>query len=313
MTPIEPPIAQARRRVVYAASSWEERLRKGPKIVRAILVGLVQAVLLLSAAESTALMMYGSAGPFEVVGQTVPPGSVVIVDQENGGGTLVGTPVADVGLSGIAFNALGQLFGSTRLQGGANPGTLIQIDPLSGTLIETVGVINDGNDNIGISDLAFQPGTDVLFGISGGGGDSPCLSCLYTIDTESALATFVGQPNVLKGGGLAFAPDGTLYLTTTVPPNILDPVFQLVTLNTENALVLTRVDALLEVPIEVGQRVFRSVRFDGLGVRSDDGALFATQGGHRNLSTCHGGRGGEVEIDREFQCQHDRPRLSHCS
>jgi hypothetical protein len=78
--------------------------------VRAILVGLVQAVLLLSAAESTALMMYGSAGPFEVVGQTVPPGSVVIVDQENGGGTLVGTPVADVGLSGIAFNALGQLF-----------------------------------------------------------------------------------------------------------------------------------------------------------------------------------------------------------
>jgi hypothetical protein len=78
---------------------------------------------------------------------------------------------------------------------------------------------------------------------------------------------------------LAFAPDGTLYLTTTVPPNILDPVFQLVTLNTENALVLTRVDALLEVPIEVGQRVFRSVRFDGLGVRSDDGALFATQGG----------------------------------
>ncbi len=248
---------------------------------KAILGGVLSAVLLLSASAGVAETMYGSAGPFEVTGQTVPPGSLLMVDQCDGSGTLVGIPVPDVGLSGIAFDSAGQLFGSTRVSSGEEPGTLVRIDPESGSLLETLGIISDGVDNIGISDLAFQPGTDVLFGISSGGGDSPCSSCLYTIDTETALATLVGQPDVTKGGGLGFAPDGTFYLTTTFSHsgNTFDPLFELVSLNPADASVLSREDALLEVPQEARGLPILSVRFDGLGVRPTDGALLATQGG----------------------------------
>src|ERR1044071_7262406 len=40
------------------------------------------------------------------------PGALVIINQTNGTGTLVGTPVSGVGLSGIAFHQEGRLFAS---------------------------------------------------------------------------------------------------------------------------------------------------------------------------------------------------------
>ena len=252
------------------------------KVMRSTLVSFSAAALLLVASESLAATMYGSSGPFELVGQTDPPGSIFIVDQENGSGAFVGLPVPGFGLSGIAFNSGGELFGSTRVPEGEIAGALVQIDPDSGGLGATIGVINDGLNNIGIADLAFQPGTDVLFAIS---TKDPCFSCLYTINTQTALATLVGQPDVEKGGGLAFAPDGTLYLTTTFPQsgNTFEPLFELVSLNPADASVLSREAALLEVPEEDRGMTFPSVRLDGLAVRPADGALFATRGVAREI------------------------------
>jgi hypothetical protein len=82
-------------------------------------------------------------------------GALIIIDQTNGTGTLVGTPVPNVGLSGIAFDPDGRLFASTVTTG--NPSTLIQIDPDTGTLISTIGTITDNGMPISIGDLSFQP------------------------------------------------------------------------------------------------------------------------------------------------------------
>ncbi len=242
--------------------------------------GIFLSTLLVVESDAVPAEMYGSSAPHEVTGQTVPVGALLIVDQENGSGTLVGVPIADQGLVGMAFNSGGGHFGSTRgdpVQAGS---TLVRVDPNSGDLIETIGTISDGASSVGISDLAFQPGTDALFGISTDDPNS-CLSCLYRIDTESAVATLIGRPGVAAGGGLGFGPDGTLYLATkeSHSGDTFDPLFEVVTLDPGDASVLSREDALLEVPQQAHGLTIRSVRFDGLGVRPGDGALFVTHGG----------------------------------
>ena len=80
--------------------------------------------------------MYGSNG-----NGTLNRGALITINQTNGTGTLVGTPVAGVGLPGLSFHPDGRLFASTVTSG--NPSTLIQINPNTGALIATIGVIND--------------------------------------------------------------------------------------------------------------------------------------------------------------------------
>ncbi len=85
--------------------------------MRKTLIGLIAASLLLVANESMALTMYGGVGR----GSAVNRGGLLIVDQNTGVGTLVGNPITDLelsegltgGLTGIAFDSTGTLFGST--------------------------------------------------------------------------------------------------------------------------------------------------------------------------------------------------------
>lgn len=104
------------------------------------------------------------------------------------------------------------MFGSNNSGGSSSPGTLIRIDPDTGLLLGTVGPIVDSADAgaLRVTDLDFQPGTDILFGIVGKGAKE---GFLYTINTTTAAATKVGETG-LERGGLAFAPDGTLYVAT---------------------------------------------------------------------------------------------------
>ncbi len=244
-------------------------------------VGVVSAVLLVHS-ESLALTMYGSVGPFEVTGgENVPAGSLVTVDQDGQGNvtgsTLVaGGPVTANGLSGLAFNSLGELYGSSP--GGFD---LIRIDPDNTGLSINLGPIQDSAQNrVSMSDLAFQPGTGVLFGVRSGGFNL----ALYTIDTTTAVATQVGADisDIEKGGGLAFAPDGTLYMTSTtnVSGNNFDPLYELATLDPTDGSILTRETyEIVDYVICCQGLTIRSVRFGGLAARPSDGTLFATQGG----------------------------------
>jgi outer membrane protein assembly factor BamB len=68
--------------------------------------------------------------------------------------------------------------------------------------------------------LAFQPGTDALFGIS------QTTYVLYVIDPSNGAVTEIGRTGIssqITLSGLAFAPDGTLFLATAGQLYTLDP------------------------------------------------------------------------------------------
>jgi hypothetical protein len=218
--------------------------------------------LAIAAAVQAQPVLYGST-----CGSSPDAGLVGILNQTTAAFTLLGDPTDDGPLPAIAINSAGQMFGSNNSVGSGSPGTLIRIDTATGLRLATVGNIVDSADAeaITVTDLDFQPGTDKLFGIAGKGSKE---GFLYTIDTATAAATFVGATG-LQRGGLAFAPDGTLYVATVglgSPPVIAR-------VNPANAAVIGSPVTLLEDGIE------------GLAVRPSDGVIFGTSDDAEELWT----------------------------
>ena len=237
---------------------------------------------------------------------SLEPGTLVTLDPDTGAVAPLGLPTprrgATIGLSGLAFNSRGELFASISSRnldrqaaaGEEVPPTLIQIDPTTGALSKTIGILRTHEGGpVKMSDLAMQPGTDVLFGISSVGVStsghalgSTSTARLYTIDTTTALATLVGDTGLSFGGGLAFAPDGTLYQTSFLGP--LAPFAQrqpaLITLNPTTAGPVGSV--LLNDAAAVPQHRYV---LPGLAVRPSDGTLFASGSNpdHENRGSKH--------------------------
>jgi hypothetical protein len=205
------------------------------------------------AVGTTVETMYGSVGR-----NSINAGGLLLVDQTTGAGTLLSDPITPGGMPGLVYDSASDvLFGATNRTTGVGTSTLVRLDPDTGALLSTVGTITAGpaGPAFGVSDLAIQPGTGVLYGIrsnsAGLGGR------LYTIDKTTAVATLVGNTFQNRGGGLGFAPDGTLYYAE---------FNQLHTLNPANAAILSTVFISGAAP-------------DGLGIRPSDGTLFSTQAG----------------------------------
>jgi DNA-binding beta-propeller fold protein YncE len=186
-------------------------------------------------------------------------GALIRVYESTGAGSLIAD--APTSLSGVAFSASGRLF----VTSGSGTSQLLELDPATGAVLSSVP-IRVGSDGGGVADIAFQPGSDVLFGVTsnfnpyfglgaGSGG------YLITIDLATGNATVVGRDASLgdEQGGIAFAPDGTLYFTpgrnTIGFLHRLDPA---------TAAIL---DSVTLSP-EIG--------FMGLAVRPSDGLLFAS-------------------------------------
>lgn len=91
-------------------------------------------------------------------------------------------------------------------------GSLYTIDPANGTST-LVGPLMIGSDPIGVTGLAFQPSTGILYGVTANstrnGATNP--RSLVTIDPATGQATLVGQLALDNVGDIAFATDGTLY------------------------------------------------------------------------------------------------------
>jgi len=197
--------------------------------------------------------MYGSAG-----NSGTDLGSIFLVSQTDGSQTFLGDPTTDGGLSGIAFDGQANLWGS-NVGIPIDDSHLLQINPFDGSLINDVGSIVDAaGDDIKITDLAFDPISDQLFGAERDG-------VLVTIDRTTAVATFVGTlPN--EPMHIGFSPTGTLWAVDR------SAVGNLFTLDPTNANVLTQVirsptgelDALGVDPATGVIWVARTV-FDGLG------------------------------------------------
>jgi sugar lactone lactonase YvrE len=221
----------------------------------------VTAVLVASATSGPAAAeaLYGVGG-----NGSNSPGALFSVSETTGVNTLIADPVTPGGLSGAAFDSTGRLFGST-IAGQGTTSSLVEIDPETGSLSSTVGAItvSGGGPAISIGDLAFQPQTDVLFGLRSNADLGESAGEIYTIDVTSAVATLVGTSTPTSSGGLAFAPDGTFYRSGKF------------------GIPLTKLIAILDPTDASTLQTFSSfitIFFDGLAVRPSDGLLFATGG-----------------------------------
>jgi hypothetical protein len=232
-----------------------------------VLVGMVALCCSSASGQSLIGVNGGSGGGF------ASPGAFLTIDQTTGAGTVLGTPLSGLGLTGVAVDSLGRVFASSGTTESATNGPrLIQIDPATGALIADVGRLQTaGGDDCYVGDLSFQPGTRVLFGILGNQGSVPRCGVslgggvggyLLTIDTTTAQVTVIGRDPSLgnSNGGLAFAPDGTLYFT----PCWSESGF-IHTLNPATAAIITST-AFLEA----------NTCYMGLAVRPTDGTIFAS-------------------------------------
>jgi PKD domain/RTX calcium-binding nonapeptide repeat (4 copies) len=200
--------------------------------------------------------LYGGVGN----GSGAAAGQLLLIDQTTAASTVLGDPVTPGGLTGLVYDPFASvLFGST-INGGVS--TLVRINPDTGALISTVGTITNGpgGPTLSIGDLAIQPGTNTLFGIGSNAGGAGGL--LFTIDKTTGVATLVGSTGSGAGGGIAFAPDGSLYQTA------FNSSFDFTSLNKLNPANAARIST---VPLPT--------YFDGLAIRPTDGAFFAAQGG----------------------------------
>ena len=232
--------------------------------MRRMMIGVCFAVIgLAGAAEAVADQMYGGVGR----GSQNNPGGLLRVDQTTAAATLVGDPITPGGLTGIDFNSAGTLFGSSihgnPFQGNFQGSRLVTIDRHTGGLSNDFGIITAAGAMISIGDIAIQPGTDKIYGIRSNADGATLGGELYVIDAATAEASLIGATGSPNGGGLAFADDGTLYLTGTDAAFLQNKLF---TIDPASAVQLSAVDLSLNINI-----------FDGLGVRAD-GAIFATEG-----------------------------------
>jgi len=194
--------------------------------------------------------------------QTPNIGSISLISQIDGSQVLIGTP-ASFAISGLAFDSDQRLWGTEQSPDGCNENiksTLIEINPSTGALINSIPITDSGED-IALQDLAVQPGTDILFGSTHICDDfyTPVFSGhqLVTVDKNTGDATLVGTINTGDPNDripIAFAPDGTLYAHTQFGS------FGLLTLDPSDASTLTSIS--------------HNTDATGLGVRSD-GTIFA--------------------------------------
>ena len=169
--------------------------------------------------------------------------SLYRVDPTNATSTLIGSIlVGGVQVSVTALAAhptTGQLYGVTGSEFTPSRQLFI-IDPVTAatTVIGTIGTVRTEN----ASDISFAA-NGTLYGWSTRGGP------LMTIGLGDALRTAIGSAtNGTQGNGLAFTPDGTLYLAgPTAPGNLYT-----VDIGTG---ALTVVAALSNVPVDFGTSV----------------------------------------------------------
>ena len=239
---------------------------------RLVLSAYVVAVLLFLVSRDAiadSVTLFGGIGKGSPVGTA---GDLITINQTTGAGTIVGHPDAIAGLTGLAFDSAGTLYGSTisgSLPPTGPPGrtsTLVIIDPTGGAQVGLAHSITAGGTAISITDLAVQPGTNILFGTSL--DEVTFTNSIYTIDSTGA-ASFKGNTGV-TGATLGFAPDGTLYMTSaTFDENGVQTGIFLHTLDPNAGTILST------IPVQApnGTDLFH---IGGLAVRPTDGLLFVS-------------------------------------
>jgi hypothetical protein len=234
---------------------------------------LATCLLTLSPQDSVAqTTLYGGIGS----GGGPNSGWLIRVDQATGAGSLVGHPDSVPGLTGLAFDISGALYGTT-ISGQLSPtgpsgrsSTLVRIDPNTGAQIGTAVSITSAGAPIAVTELAVQPGTERLY--ANLLDETTFINSIYVIDPTTGVASFVGSTGVI-GATLAFGPDGTLYQTSAVfDENGFVEGF-LDTLDPNTGAILTT------------SAPFTLSHVGGLAVNPTNGVIFASGGQNNNVYT----------------------------
>ncbi|MEM7307321.1 MAG: hypothetical protein AAF682_11655 [Planctomycetota bacterium] len=212
---------------------------------------LFALALLASPALSQAELLAGIG-----TGSPQHPGGLARLDGATFSGTLLSDSVAVGGLTGLTATPDGRLWGTVQISF-LTGATLVELDSATGKVLSVKPLLWAGSP-VRIADLATQPATGEVYAI---GFLSP-MGLLFKLDVDTGDVALVGDTGTGFGGGLAFAADGTLYLTSQFAS-----APTLVTLDPATGAVLSSIAYGPETHL------------DGLAVRPSDGALLATRGG----------------------------------
>lgn len=199
----------------------------------------------------------------------------------------MGKPSGVARRTGLAFDANGNLYGSTITGGGFPPPSkapltsdLIRINPATGALIQNIGPMTGNGSALGIAEIAIQPGTGVLFGVetSADGLNQP--GNLRKINPQTAKATLVGNTGKFLDT-IAFAPNGTLYLEAADLGNgLTNPSLDVIDPNTGQIL----------------SSVPTANFFGALAVRPTHGVLFASTADTTQLMSINPANGAQTLV-----------------
>jgi hypothetical protein len=144
--------------------------------------------------------------------------TLVRLDPDTGAPTVVG-PIGYQRVSGLDFDARGNLYGTGERNDGSDTSVLLSIDPATGagTEVGPTNVLATGFGNT-FSDLSFRPSDNKLFAyIEPGDG-------LGVIDTFTGASAAVG-PSLIggAGNGIAFEdPSDVLFHANSATSNVLN-------------------------------------------------------------------------------------------
>jgi hypothetical protein len=189
--------------------------------MRRIIISIVSVLAIAGIAVGNARVTHAAALAETLYG-VLSFGQIVTLDQIDG--SITGLPQQPgIKFSALAFDSAGRLFATGCAQIPDTPpcetfsdNLLMELDPLTGAVLETIGNVADASGDVNIAALAVQPGTDVLYGF---GHQTGPFGAMWAIDRSTAVATPLASfedcwRNVRgcgDGSAFDFALDGTLY------------------------------------------------------------------------------------------------------
>jgi hypothetical protein len=181
-------------------------------------------------------------------------GELYILDPATGSVLTDIGPTNDVaggnyGITGLAFSSTTGVLYASAANKSAGPGSLLTINPATGlvTLVGSFG-LPAGNT---MTDLAFDPTSGKLYGISSTGGSN-----LYTVSLATGAATQVAPSGITftEGGGIAVNSTGVIY-ATPIPGDF----------GTYNATTGAYTNIGGGAPVVTGSQGFQALAFDPNG------------------------------------------------
>ena len=236
-------------------------------ITKSYLISTALALASISPLHATVSELYGGIGNG---GNGTNRGALISIDTTTWAGTVVsnpgGTGEVTQAISGLAFDDNGTTLYATLVP---SPFQLVTLDAMSGNTLNTVSITNNAQ-NLQIQDLATDPLTNVLYGVSPGSGGVG--GNLYTIDKVTGVATLIGNTGVQRSA-IAFDATGKLWQTTDTDELVqIDP---LTGMRIGSATTLTQ--------FYNGFTILQSGKFLGVLGDDDNGGIWDITGGTETL------------------------------